>query len=148
MSQQRNQWRRELREYLAERVGVSISVGALFAEFGPRIPLHHASRVWLDNHDEVGDPTTMRWRCFLVMLYGYRLDYEGGGPRRGLCAADTIIPRATPCVICGLPFFLRKLTRTCSAAACRHATYGASRRRSVERRKASRAVDEIESPNP
>jgi hypothetical protein len=102
-------WRAELQAFLAEHIDIELTLGAVFADFEPRIPLHHASRIWLNNHVEVTDAYTMRWRCFCVQLNTYHIDVIGGRSRgRSLKRDRIIIPRAIPCVICTKPLFAAK----------------------------------------
>jgi hypothetical protein len=91
----------------------------LFMAIGDDIPLHTASRYYLNRQRgevrTLGIASAMRWVAFMHELRRYDLPSDPPGCK-GVrpCKSTVVIPVGRPCLTCGIAFAAPRKTKCCS----------------------------------
>lgn len=116
MAQETAGWRREFCGYLAGNIGKGVLIGELVQRFSPLIPLHHATRLWVNKHtlhSALNMPARMRRSCILSELRHYPLVWDPPRHRQPITDHDLIVPQGRVCPGCDAVFFAALITHTC-----------------------------------
>lgn len=102
-----NDWRAAIRQHLADRVGQPVNVGELFDRTGALMPLHHATRFWVQHGGQIGAAAHehMRWCTFSHLLRSMNVRLEPPLRRTPLLKTTMVIAEAATCPECGTGFW-------------------------------------------
>jgi hypothetical protein len=94
------EWRTDLRRYLVDHAGESLTVRDLFDQFGAEMPLHDSTRIWTRRGRALGTTPHehMRFSAFSQALRRLNVRFDPAVHRSSPLTAETLVTAlAKPC---------------------------------------------------